>query len=140
VKALLLLVLAADALVNTTWWRSLAVDGHDVVALHAGKIVKGEPRFESRVGEAVYRFATAEAKATFDAAPARWAPAFGGYCAYAASRGYVAGIDVDTAQVVGGRLILQYAKTVPADFNKDLEKNLKLADENWPGIVAKETK
>ena len=60
----------------------LMLKGHDVVAYFTqGRHALGQAQFSS-VHEAVtFRFASAEHKALFDAAPQKYLPQFGGYCA-----------------------------------------------------------
>src|ERR1051325_11788124 len=63
-----------------------AILGYDAVAYFTdNKPAKGNPRFQSEYEGAKYYFASADHKALFDAAPAKYAPAYGGYCGYAAS-------------------------------------------------------
>ena len=115
----------------------VAVQGYDPVAFFTdGKPVKGNPQFTSRLKGATYYFASAEHKAAFDKEPAKYEPQFGGYCAYGVSKGKTVPIEVDAFQVVNGRLLLQYDKGIRDKFNKDTQGNLKLADSNWPGLVA----
>jgi hypothetical protein len=76
----------------------------------------------------------------FEADPKKYEPQFGGFCAYAASKGYTAKIEPDAFQVLNGRLLLQYDTDVRNLFNKDPQGNLKKADQNWPGIVEKKGK
>src|SRR5437016_9928131 len=63
-----------------------AILGYDAVAYFTeNKPLKGDPRFQSEYEGAKYYFASSEHKALFDANPAKYAPAYGGYCGYAAS-------------------------------------------------------
>jgi len=63
-----------------------AILGYDAVAYFTdNKPAKGNPKFQSEYEGAKYYFASAEHKALFDANPAKYAPAYGGYCGYAAS-------------------------------------------------------
>src|SRR5262245_34453285 len=63
-----------------------AILGYDAVAYFTdGKPAKGNPKFKSTYEGANYYFASAEHKAMFDVNPAKYAPAYGGYCGYAAS-------------------------------------------------------
>lgn len=120
---------------------SVAIQGHDPVAFFTdGKPVRGSDQFVSRHGGATYKFATAEHKAAFDKEPAKYEPAFGGYCAYGVSRNKLVEIDVDAFQIIDGRLILQYSKGVRNDFNKDQQGNLGKAEKNWVGLVEKKGK
>jgi len=119
----------------------LALQGHDPVAFFtAGEPLKGESSIVSVHHGARYQFASAENKSKFDADPEKYAPQFGGYCAYGVSRGYTAPIKVDAFQIVDGRLLLQYDKGARDIFNRDVQASLKKADANWPGLVAKKGK
>lgn len=119
----------------------LAIQGYDPVAFFTdNKPVKGDARFPVRHKGATYLFASKEHRDAFKADPAKYEPAFGGYCAYGVSRGKLVEIDVDAFQIVDGRLLLQYSKGVRNDFNKDAKGNLTKADGNWPGLVEKKGK
>jgi YHS domain-containing protein len=120
---------------------SLAIQGYDPVAFFTeGKPVKGKPEFAARHDGALYYFATKEHRDVFKADPAKYEPAFGGYCAYGVSRNKLIEIEVDAFQIVDGRLLLQYSKGVRGDFNKDTKGNLSKADANWPVLVEKKGK
>lgn len=119
----------------------VAIQGYDPVAFFTdGKPVKGKPELSVRHGGALYYFASEQQRDSFKADPAKYEPAFGGFCAYAVSRGYTAKIDVNAFQIVNGRLLLQYSKGVRDDFNKDPKGNLAKADANWPALVEKKGK
>lgn len=116
----------------------VAVKGYDPVAYFTdNKPVKGDAQYQSTLDGAIYYFASPEHKALFDANPAKYAPQFGGFCAYAVSKGKTAKIEPDAFQIVDGRLLLQYDKDIRATFSQDTAGNLKKADANWPGIVSK---
>lgn len=119
----------------------MAIKGYDPVAYFTDKkAVKGNAQLQSNVGGVIYYFASAENKAAFDADAAKYQPQFGGFCAWAVSRGYTAPIDPNAFQIVNGRLLLQYSLKVRTDFSADTEGNLKKADANWPSIVEKKGK
>jgi YHS domain-containing protein len=119
----------------------LAIQGYDPVAFFTdGKPVKGKPEFPSRHNGALYYFASKEHRDLFKADPAKYEPAFGGYCAYGVSRNKLVEIDVDAFQIVDGRLLLQYSKGVRDDFNKDTKGNLTKANTNWHALVEKKGK
>ena len=126
----------AQTLVNTD--RSgLALQGYDPVSYFTDNAAtEGSSDITSTSGGATYRFASAEHKQMFDADPAKYTPQFGGYCAYAVSRGDTASIDPEAFQIVDGRLLLQYSKSILATFNKDTSANLSKADANWPKLLA----
>jgi YHS domain-containing protein len=119
----------------------LALQGYDPVAFFTEKKpVKGKPELKSTFHGATYQFASAEDKAVFDKDPAKYEPAYGGYCAYGVSRNKLAPIDPAASQVVDGRLLLQYSKGVRDEFNKDVQGNLTKANANWPGLVGQKGK
>lgn len=110
--------------------------GYDPVAFFTDKApVKGNPKYRSVYRGAIYHFASAEHKATFDATPAKYEPQFGGFCAYAASINKVSPVDVKYFEVVDGRLILQHNQKAWDLWHKSPGQNLVDADKNWPGLV-----
>jgi YHS domain-containing protein len=116
----------------------LAIQGYDPVAYFTNnKAVKGNPKFTSDYDGAKYLFASAEHKALFDANPAKYAPAYGGYCGYAASINRLSPISPEWFQIEDGKLILQHNKKAFDLFNKELKENVVKADANWPGLVAR---
>jgi YHS domain-containing protein len=119
----------------------VAIQGYDPVAFFTDhKPVKGAAEFTSKHDGATYLFSSKEHKDLFDKEPAKYEPVFGGYCAYGVSHNKLAEIDVDAFQIVDGRLMLQYSKSVRNEFNKDTRGNLAKANANWPELVEKKGK
>jgi YHS domain-containing protein len=119
----------------------VGVKGYDVVAYFTeNKPVKGSAQFTASYGGATYHFASEANKATFEKSPEKYAPQFGGYCAYGVTKNALVKIEPDAFQIVNGRLLLQYDKGIRADFSKDTTGNLTKADGNWPGLLAKKGK
>jgi YHS domain-containing protein len=119
----------------------VAIQGYDPVGFFTdSKPVKGDPNFVAKRDGAIYFFASKEHKELFAKDPAKYEPAFGGYCAYGVSRNKLVEIDVAASQVLDGKLLLQYSKGVRDDFNKDAKGNLAKADANWPALLAKKGK
>ncbi len=122
-------------LVNTDG-RGLAIEGYDPVAYFTDKKpVKGAEQFRTTYMGAVYQFASADHKRLFDASPERYAPQFGGYCAYAASIDRISPISPEYWEVVDGRLLLQHNQRAWDAWHKDATNNLVKADHNWPNLV-----
>lgn len=116
----------------------IAIEGYDPVAYFTDKKpVKGNAKFTTNFEGTTYWFASAEHKAMFDVSPAKYVPAFGGYCGYAASINRLSPISPDWWQVIDGRLVLQHNKKAYDKWNAELQMNLKKADANWPGLVDK---
>jgi YHS domain-containing protein len=146
ILALVLAGLALPALAQTKTLLNLnragvAIQGYDPVAFFTEhQPVKGRPEFVAKRDGAIYYFASKADRDLFLKAPAQYEPAYGGWCAYGVSRNRLVEIDVDAFQVVDGRLLLQYSKSVREDFNKDTKGNLAKAEANWPGLVMKKGK
>ena len=115
-----------------------AILGYDAVAYFTdNKAVKGNPKIQSEYEGANYYFATAEHKTLFDASPTKYAPAYGGYCGYAASIDRLSPISPEWFQIIDGQLILQHNKKAFEKFNADLKSNIVKANQNWPGLVVR---
>jgi YHS domain-containing protein len=118
--------------------QGLAIQGYDPVAYFTdSKPVKGSAKFSSEYEGAKYLFASVAHKALFDAEPAKYAPAYGGYCGYAASIDRLSPVSPEWFQIIDGKLILQHNKKAFDLFNKELAPNVQKADANWPGLVAR---
>jgi len=116
----------------------LAIEGYDPVAYFtANKPMKGNPKFTFEYEGATYRFASAEHQALFEANPQKYAPAYGGYCGYAASIDRLSPVSPEWFQIEDGKLILQHNKKAFDLFNKELAPNVQKAEANWPGLVAR---
>jgi YHS domain-containing protein len=114
----------------------VAILGYDAVAYFTdNKPAKGSPKFQSDHDGAKYYFASAEHKQLFDVDPAKYAPAYGGYCGYAASIDRLSPISPEWFQILDGRLVLQHNKKAYDKFNADLNGNLAKANQYWPGLV-----
>ncbi|MGH2402642.1 MAG: YHS domain-containing (seleno)protein [Candidatus Limnocylindria bacterium] len=91
----------------------LALGGYDVMAYFTeGKPVVGQAAHEARWNGARWRFASAERRDRFLEEPERFAPRYGGYCAFAVSRGYTATVAPEAWRIVDGRLYLNYSTDV----------------------------
>jgi len=126
--------LALDA-VNQTW-RGVAIDGYDPVAYFTdGRPVAGSRAFALEWMGATWRFASAEHRDRFAADPERFAPRYGGYCAWAVSQGYTADVDPEAWAIVDGRLYLNYSREVQARWERDRAGFIRQADESWPKLL-----
>ncbi|MDG1375487.1 MAG: YHS domain-containing (seleno)protein [Yoonia sp.] len=85
---------------------------------------------------AQWRFATVENMAQFEANPEAYAPQFGGYCAYAASKGAIATTVPEAWTIYGGKLYLNHSLTVRGIWSQDVPQNIALAEGHWPQILA----
>jgi YHS domain-containing protein len=111
----------------------LALQGYDPVAYFTdGRPVKGKAEFAARHEGATYRFASAANRDAFVAAPAKYAPQYGGYCAFGMASGYQAPIEPDAWTIVDGKLYLNYNRSVRSRWSSDVPGYIRKADGHWP--------
>lgn len=114
----------------------IAINGYDPVAYFTeGAPVEGSAEFTADYMGATFRFSSADNKAMFEADPAKFAPQYGGYCAYAVSKGGVATTQPDAWTVHEGKLYLNYNTTVRGIWSEDIPGNISKANENWPAVL-----
>ncbi len=112
-----------------------AIEGYDPVAYFTdGKAVPGKDGITHEWMGATWKFANAEHRDAFAADPGKYAPQYGGFCAWAVSQGYTAKIDPAAWRIENGKLYLNYSKSVQARWAKDIPGNVAKADANWPEI------
>lgn len=115
-----------------------AIRGYDPVAYFSeGRPVKGRNEITHSWNGATWYFSSEQNRSTFVSAPDKYAPAYGGYCAYAVANGYTATTDPDAWSVVNGRLFLNYSLGVKKRWEKNISGYIKSGDANWPGVLAK---
>ncbi len=113
----------------------VAIDGMDTVAYFLEKRpVKGSKEFTHDWSGATWRFASAANRDKFAAEPEKYAPQYGGFCAWAVAQGYTASTEPETFAIVDGRLYLNYSMSVKAQWETDIPGHITKADANWPGI------
>ena len=127
-------ILAACASLDTPTFSDTdgAIRGYDPVAYRTvGAPVKGHPRFALEHNGATWFFSSAGNRDLFESDPEYYAPQYGGYCAYAMSRGYVVSIDPEAWQLYEDKLYLNFSKGVRNTWRKDIPGHVAKADRNW---------
>jgi len=123
--------LASAKPVNTTF-TGLALKGYDPVAYFTlGRPVKGDARLTFEWKGATWRFSTTEHRNAFVAEPERYAPSYGGYCAWAMSQGRLANIDPEAWKIVSGKLYLNYNDDIQKRWERDIPGFIAKADVEW---------
>jgi YHS domain-containing protein len=119
----------------------LSIKGYDPVTYFtAGKAVKGHKDLEHQWMGVTFRFSSKENLELFKTAPEKYAPQYGGYCAYAVSQGYTAPVDPEAWDIVSGKLYLNYSKSVQKKWREKRDEYITAANKNWPKLKTKEQK
>lgn len=109
-----------------------AIRGYDTVAYFTdGKATKGSPEFTVDWNGATWRFASAANRDAFAENPERYAPQYGGHCAYAMSTGKLVQTDPEAWHIVDGKLYLNYSKRVQRRWLQDVPGFVAKADAQW---------
>jgi YHS domain-containing protein len=112
-----------------------AINGYDAVAYFTdSKPVKGDSKFTMKWSGAIWYFSSKKNLESFKASPSAYAPQYGGYCAFATSKGAKAPTMPDAWTIVNNKLYLNYNTDVQKDWSKDKEALIKKAEENWPTV------
>ena len=113
----------------------IAVRGTDVVAYAIeGRPPPGLAGIAHDWAGARWLFATEAHRALFVREPARFAPAYGGFCAWAVARNYLAPIDPEAWRIVERRLFLNFDRRIQRRWERDIPGNISAAEANWPGL------
>ena len=109
-----------------------AIRGYDPVAYFSeGRAVKGQREFKYEWSGAVWFFSSRENLGLFRQEPARYAPQYGGYCAFAMSKGSHAPSDPHAWTIHDDKLYLNYSKSVRRTWSKNIPLYIKRADRHW---------
>jgi len=110
----------------------LMLRGNDPVAYQTlNKAVRGDPQIKAQHEGVTYRFASDEHRRIFLAAPQKYVPAYGGFCASGAHYALKANIGAQTFKVVDGRLFLFGGPRSRRHWELDQQKNIELGDWYW---------
>lgn len=126
--------LAAGFDVNVTS-TDLALRGVDPVSYFtAGAPQLGDVEINAEYNGAVYRFLSEENRATFLANPMKYAPQYGGYCAFGLSKGFKFDGDPNVWRIVDDKLYLNLSPKVSEIWSKNIPGLISDAEEKWPEI------
>ncbi len=117
----------------------LAINGFDPVSYFTdGKPALGKKDYTYEWMNAKWQFASEDHLNKFKEDPAKYAPQFGGFCAYAVSKNTTAPGNPTAWQIKDGKLYLNVSGDVQKLFNKDIEANIKKAEKNWQSMMSDE--
>lgn len=113
----------------------LAIKGYDTVSYFTkSTATKGSAQYSATYKNAVYHFSSAENRDLFRATPAKYAPQFGGFCAYGVTKGRKFDTDPTAWRVVDGKLYLNLNHDVQKIWVEDVPGNITTAIDTWPTI------
>lgn len=137
--AILLVQISAQAQQTAVFTKNgKAIDGYDAVAFFINKApIKGEEAFAFTWNNTSWLFANQQNLDSFKTNPGKYAPQYGGYCAYGCSNGYKAPTQIDTWTIVNDKLYFNYSLKVKESWLKNKEALIIKADENWERIKGK---
>lgn len=116
-----------------------AIRGYDPVAYFTEKKpVLGKEDLKFNWNNVNWYFSSPQNLDSFKINPVKYAPQYGGYCAFGLSDGHKAPTQPDAWTIVNGKLYLNYNTKVREYWKKDQQERIEKADINWPGIKDKE--
>ena len=135
--SLLSVVVAASAFAGEYFEKDgVAISGYDPVTYFAEmKPVKGSPEFHAEYQGSTFYFSTATNRDRFTMQPDKFAPQYGGYCAFGMAKGYKAVIDPAAFTVVNDKLYLNYSESVRSQWKMDIPGYILKANTNWPDVT-----
>ncbi|MEM7360178.1 MAG: YHS domain-containing (seleno)protein [Pseudomonadota bacterium] len=114
---------------------AVTLSGHDAVAYFTeNQAVEGSAAFTSVYDGAIFYFSSAKNRDTFNANPAKYAPQYGGFCAYGTALGKKLPVDGKAFEVVDGKLYVNKNLDVYETWVEDKEENITEANSQWKVI------
>lgn len=123
--------------VYTSTFSKKALSGYDTVAYFTeSKPVKGSESFKTEYKGAEWQFSSQANLDAFKANPEKYAPQYGGYCAYAVGKyNDLVSADPEAWKIVNGKLYLNYDKDIQAEWVANQSEYISKGNANWPGLV-----
>ena len=115
-----------------------AINGYDPVAYFTvGKPVKGQDGLVTEWMGAKWKFSSQANLDVFKANPEKYAPQYGGYCAYGIAKDSLVKVEPDLFTVRDGKLYLNYDAEVQSKWAKDPAGYIKQADAKFQALLKK---
>ena len=140
VMAMLMAVVMAQKVYahNTNDVSHVAIGGYDPVAyFDAGKPMRGNGYHTATYNGATYLFSSKGHQEKFTANPEKYAPQYGGFCAYGVAVGKKFFSNPKRWKIVDGKLYLNLDKDIQKTWNKDISGYIAKAETNWADIEHK---
>lgn len=113
-----------------------AIDGYDPVAFFTEQMpVKGNEDLTYVWKEATWHFSSKDNLDNFKTSPEKFAPLYGGYCAYGTAAGHLSPTKPETWTILDNRLYFNYSMSVKEKWSEDQKGYIENANKNWPALV-----
>lgn len=114
----------------------VAIRGADTVAYFTeGKYVPGTDSHTTTWSGATWKFSSQENLDLFVADPQRYAPQYGGYCAYGVAQDALVKIEPENFSIVDGKLYLNYSDGVQSKWEKNIGGFISSANEKFQRLL-----
>jgi YHS domain-containing protein len=121
--------------VNNVDAKGVGLHGYDPVAYFTvGRPTAGSEQFEATYDGVRYRFSSAANRDAFTKEPAKYVPAYGGFCAMGASLGKKFDGDPNLWRIVDGKLYVNVNEDADKRWKEDIPGNISKGNQNWPEI------
>ena len=136
IVALLLFSVLAKAQTSPYYCeKGMAIGGYDAVAYFMQhRAVKGSEAFSYEWNNAQWLFSSQSHADLFKKNPEKYAPQYGGWCAYGVSENHKSPTDPEAFTISGGKLYLNYNTKVMQLWRRDTTKHIGLANQHWPAL------
>jgi YHS domain-containing protein len=123
--------------IDTGKIEGVALGGYDATSYFSGTPAEGDAAITHDWQGVSWRFASTANRDLFAANPEKYAPQYGGHCAYAAAKGSLAPGDPLAWTVHKDKLYINLSTGIRDTWSKDIEGYVAKGDANWPGLMAK---
>jgi YHS domain-containing protein len=116
----------------------MVIRGYDPVAFFTeGRPVPGSPEFSMEYEGGTYLFSSAANREMFRANPERYAPRYGGFCAYGVAVGKKFDIDAGSWRIKNDKLYFNLNPQILETWSRDADDFIRKSEANWPRIRSK---
>jgi len=127
---------AASDKIYTSTFSDKSAGGYDVVSYFTqNQAIKGNSKHTYTYQGAKWLFSSKQNLDLFKANPSKYAPQYGGYCAWAVSNGYLASGDPKQWTIVNNKLYLNYNRSIKNKWLKNKNKLIIKSDKQWPAVL-----
>ncbi len=124
--------------ISVTTDENIALEGYDTVAYFIEKkAVKGSPFYIVEWQGVIWQFSSKTNVKLFKNEPEKYAPQFGGYCAYGLSEEELVSCDPEAFVILEEKLYVLKNKTLRDIWIKDPRRYVAIAKDHWLKLLGK---